>query len=134
MAESTFSPSSGPVTSAYHRRRQHVIALLTSGARPSEIVQQTGYSARTVRHIARQYRTIGIAARVDGRQRTQASRQLLSHADERDLRIALLQPPAEGKCWNGPRVASWIAARTGQRVSRQRGWEYLCRLSLSGAP
>lgn len=110
------------------RRRQHVIVLLDAGACPSEIIKQTGYPARTVRYIAQQYRTIGIAAYIDGRRRTHATRQLLSDQQEHDLRLALREPPAQGKRWSGPLVASWIAARTGQRVSRQRGWEYLCRL------
>lgn len=110
------------------QQRQRVVALLAAGADTREISQQTGCPARTVRYIARQYRTVGLAALVDGRQRTQTARQLLSRAQEEDLRLALLQPPPDGVRWNGPRVASWMSERTGQRVSRQRGWEYLRRL------
>jgi transposase len=105
-----------------------VVALLASGMHPNEVAQQTGCPARTVRYIAQQYRALGLAALLDGRRRTQTARQLLSRAQEDDLRLALQQPPPDGASWNGPRVARWMTERTGQRVSRQRGWEYLRRL------
>lgn len=115
-------------SSAAQQRRQRVVALLARGVPPHAIAQQTGCPARTVRYIARQYRALGLAALVDGRQRTHTARQLLSRAQEDDLRLALQQPPPDGARWNGPRVATWMTERTGQRVSRQRGWEYLRRL------
>lgn len=121
--------SASKTTASKRYRRQHVITLLAAGFSSSDIIQQTGYPARTVRYIAQQYRNIGLAARIDGRHRTHAMRQLLSDEDEHDLRLALREPPPHGKRWSGPLVAGWIAARTGQRVSRQRGWEYLCRLA-----
>jgi transposase len=105
-----------------------VVTLLARGMQPSEVAQQTACPARTVRYIARQYRALGLAALLDGRRRTQGTRQLLSRAQEDDLRLALQQPPSDAARWSGPRVARWMSERTGLRVSRQRGWEYLRRL------
>lgn len=125
--ERRVSPGQGGSPSAA-QQRQRVVALLARGIQPSEVSQQTGCPARTVRYIARQYRVLGLAALLDGRRRTQSVRQLLSRAQEDDLRLALQQPPPDGARWSGPRVARWMSERTGLRVSRQRGWEYLRRL------
>ncbi len=47
-----------------------------------------------------------------------------------DLQQALLwqvrkQPPRDGGLWNGRKVADWMSELLGEKVCRQRGWEYL---------
>ncbi len=48
---------------------------------------------------------------------------------EHELWLALQGPAPDGGIWTGPKVAQWIAAKTGKRIYRQRGWEYLRRLA-----
>jgi transposase len=116
---------------AIERRRWQVIGLLADGAPLAEIVARTGSRPRTIRQIAQRYRECGPAALADGRQRSLGAAPILSEDQQRDLRQALQKPAPDGGVWTGPKVARWIAARTGKRVHRQRGWEYLRRLGGS---
>jgi|tagenome__1003787_1003787.scaffolds.fasta_scaffold20946234_2 transposase len=113
---------------AIERRRWQVIGLLAGGAPMAEIVAATGYRPRTIREIAQRYQECGPVGLMDGRQRSVGADPLLAEEQQRDLRQALQGPAPDGGIWTGPKVARWIAARTGKRVHRQRGWEYLRRL------
>jgi hypothetical protein len=53
---------------------------------------------------------------------------ILSAEAQAELCRALEDIAPDGKEWTGPKVAEWIAAKTGKTVHRQRGWEYLRRL------
>ncbi len=110
---------SAPTT--VERRRWQVIALLAEQTPIAEIVAAS---------------ESGSAGLADGRQRAVGAAPLLSDAQQRELRQALQSPPPDGGAWTGPKVAKWIAARTGRRVHRQRGWEYLRRLGtgVTAAP
>jgi transposase len=125
---------SAPTT--VERRRWQVIALLAEQTPIAEIVAATGYRPRTIRQIAQRYRESGSAGLADGRQRGAGAVPLLSDAQQRELRQALQSLPPDGGAWTGPKVAEWIAARTGRGVHRQRGWEYLRRLGtgVTAAP
>jgi transposase len=62
-----------------------------------------------------------------------SSRALLSARQQAELDQALQSPPADGGLWSGPKVAQWIAKKTGRaHVHPQRGWDYLQRLNYSG--
>jgi transposase len=121
-------------STAIERRRWQVIGLLADGAPLAEIVGTTGYRPRTIRQIAQRYRECGPAGLADGRQRSVGAAPILSEEQQRDLREALQKRAPDGGVWTGPKVARWIAARTGKRVHRQRGWEYLRRLGGSAVP
>ena len=120
-------------STAIERRRWQVIGLLAEGAPLAEIVARTGYRPRTIRQIAQRYRECGPAGLADGWQRSVGAAPILSESQQSDLRQALQSPPPDGGDWTGPKVAWWIAARTGKRVHRQRGWEYLRRLGGTAA-
>jgi transposase len=110
------------------RRRWLVIGLLADGMPLAEIVAATSYRPRTIREIAQRYRQLGAAALTDGRAHSRGAAPLLTEEQQRELRQALQGPAPDGCDWTGPAVARWIAARTGRRVHRQRGWDYLRRL------
>jgi transposase len=131
-ADIALRSASAPTT--VERQRWQVIGLLLDGASVAEIVAATRYSARTIREIAQRYREQGPAALADGRHHSTGAAPLLSKEQQRDLHQALQQPPPDGGAWTGPKVARWIATRTGRRVHRQRGWEYLRRLAGSALP
>jgi transposase len=109
---------------AVERRRWQVILLVMEQTPLADIVAATGYRPRTIRQIAQRYREQGPAALVDQRRRRAGAAPLLTAAQQQELRLALQHPPADGGRWTGPKVAHWIEAKTGQRVHRQRGWEY----------
>ena len=118
-------------SSAIERRRWQVIGMLADGLPLDEIVAATGCRPRTIRQIAQRYRACGPAALADGRQRSRGAAPLLAAEQQRDLGQALQKPAPDGGVWTGPKVARWIAGRTGKRVHRQCGWEYLRRLGGS---
>ena len=111
-----------------------MIGLLADGAPLAEIVAATGCRPRTIRQIAQRYRERGSAGLADGWQRSVGAAPILSEEQQRDLRQALQKRAPDGGVWTGPKVARWIAARTGKRVHRQRGWEYLRRLGGTAVP
>jgi len=115
-------------TAAEHRRWQ-VIGLLADGVSLAEIVAATGYRPRTIREIAQRYQASGAAALVDRRAQSRGAPRLLPPLLEHELWLALQGPAPDGGMWTGPKVAQWIAAKTGKRIFRQRGWEYLRRLA-----
>jgi transposase len=119
---------------AVERRRWQVIGLVADQASLAEIVAATGYRPRTIREIAQRYRVLGAAALVDRRAQSRGAPSLLTLSLQHELWQALQGSPPDGGVWTGPKVARWIAARTGKRVHRQRGWEYLRQLGGSAVP
>jgi transposase len=115
-------------TTADERRRWQVLLLLSAGTPPPEIAAATGYRPRTIRQIAQRYAECGAAALVDGRSHGQGAAPILSPEEQAELGRALQDVAPDGEEWTGPKVAQWIAAKTGKAVHRQRGWEYLRRL------
>lgn len=110
------------------QRREEVIVLLERQVPIREIAASTGYCPRAVSYIAQRYRECGPAALEDRRRCRAGAPQLLTPEQLQELAQALCEPPPGGGVWSGPKVANWIANRTGRRVHRQRGWEYLRRL------
>jgi len=119
---------------AAERRRWQAIGLLADGAPLAEIVAATGYRPRTIREIAQRYQESGAAALADRRAQSRGAPRLLPPLLEHELWLALQGPAPDGGIWTGPKVAQWIAAQTGKRIYRQRGWEYLRRLAGAKLP
>jgi len=114
---------------AAERRRWQLIGLLADGVPLAEIVAATGYRPRTIRELAQRYQVSGAAALADRRVHSPGAPRLLTPFLEHELWQALHGPAPDGGVWTGPKVAQWIAAKTGKRIYRQRGWEYLRRLA-----
>jgi transposase len=111
------------------QRRWQVIVLLEQRATLAEIMAATGYRPRTIREIAQRYRQFGPVALVDQRAHSLGAPPILGAEQQHELRQALQQASPDGGVWTGPKVAQWIAAKTGRHVHRQRGWDYLRRLT-----
>jgi hypothetical protein len=97
----------------------------------TDIVGMTGYRPRSIRQIAQRYIETGAASLVDRRAFAQGAAPLLSAEAQIELRNALQDVPPDGGAWTGGKVARWMAARTGKPIHRQRGLEYLRRLTAS---
>ena len=118
-------------TAPDERRRVRVLLYLAAGVPLTEIVGMTGYRPRSIRQIAQRYITIGADSLVDRRAFAQGAAPILSVEEQIELRSALQGVPPDGGAWTGPKVARWMAAKTGKPVHRQRGLEYLRRLTAS---
>lgn len=121
-------------TAPDQRRRVQVLLYLAAGTPLAEIVAQTGYRPRSIRQLAQRYIEIGADAVVDRRVFAQGAAPLLSAEQQIELRNALRGLPPDGGAWTGGKVARWMAAKTGRPIHRQRGWEYLRRLTTSIRP
>jgi hypothetical protein len=119
---------------ASERRHWQVIGLLADRAPLAEIMAATGYRPRTIREIAQRYHESGAARLADRRSQSQGAPRLLTPFLEHELWQALQGPAPDGGIWSGPKVAQWIADKTGKHVHRQRGWEYLRRLEGTAVP
>jgi transposase len=113
------------------RAHWQVVWLVGQGRSGGETARITGFSRAWVGSIVRRYNSHGPASLGDRRHRNPGAKPLLSEAEAEELRAALEKPPADGGLWTGPKVAAWLATRTGGKVWPQRGWEALRRLGYS---
>jgi len=125
-----YQSSSDPVES----RRWHLLWLVCQRWYLLDAAASVGVSYSYARKVVYAYNKDGVNAIANGRRgRQMASRALLSAAQQSELDQALQAPAADGELWSGPKVAQWIAQKTGrQQVHAQRGWDYLKRLNYSG--
>jgi transposase len=115
-------------------RRWHLLWLVAQRWYLLDAAESVGVSYSYARKVVYAYNRDGVEAIRNGRQgRQMRSRALLSATEQEELDQVLQEPPEEGGIWNGPKVARWIAKKTGrQQVHPQRGWDYLRRLNYSG--
>jgi hypothetical protein len=114
-------------TAPDERRRWQILLYVATGTPLAELVACTGYRPRSIRQIVQRYIEFGGDSLVDRRVFAQGAAPLLSAEEQVELRQALQSAPPGGGAWTGPKVAAWMAAKTGKPVHRQRGWEYLRR-------
>lgn len=114
------------------RSHFHIIWLLACGKGLSECAAATGYSTRWRAKLVQRYNAEGARALGDRRQGNGGQMALLNEAQLAELAEALDGAPPGGGLWSGPKVAAWIAEKTGrEHVHPQRGWDYLRRLGMS---
>lgn len=89
-----------------------------------------GCSAGWVRTLVRRYNSRGPLGLVDGRKKN-GRKPILTAARRRTLEKALADRPVDGGLWNGPKVAVWMSATLGRKVSAVTGWHYLRRLDFT---
>ena len=90
----------------------------------------TGYGAKWVGLVARQYNAVGPPG-VPKRRPQRVGQRLLSPELAAALAQALTGAAPDGGLWTGPQVARWMAERLGRPVRPQRGWEALRRLGYT---
>jgi transposase len=130
--ESLYRKATDPVL------RTHLLMVwrMSVGESLGEVARMVGYSEKWTRQIKRRYDSEGVEGLGDRRHRNPGARQraLLDEEGQAELRAAVLEgPPPGGGMWSGPKVARWIAERTGldKKVHPQRGFEYLKKARMS---
>lgn len=113
------------------RSRLQVVWLLRQGYSEGEVARVMGYSERWVAELVRRYNRDGVQGLADRRHGNAGAKPLLGGAQQAALAEALQGAPPQGGLWSGPKVAAWIAARTGRKVHPQRGWDYLIKLGFT---
>ena len=113
------------------RGQWQIIWLLAQNRKVTEVCEVTGYSPGWIRELARRYNRIGPSGLGDKRHQAKGKAPLLSPQLQAELVQAVQQPHPDGGLWNGPKVTAWITQKTGLKVRRQRGWEYLSKLGFT---
>jgi transposase len=117
-------------TEPVERDRWQMLWLLARGYQAKQIAAVTGYCAKWVGLVARQYNAVGPVG-VPKRRPERVGQRLLSPSLEAALRTALGEAAPDGGLWTAPKVAQWMAQRLGRSVAPQRGWEALRRLGYT---
>lgn len=115
-------------------RRWHLLRLIATRHTIKEAVREVGLAYEYAKRIVRRYNADGPDALRNRSREKQPPppRRLLSADQQEELRVALEGTAPDGGMWSGPKVAHWIAQRTGRAsVAPQRGWDYLQRLGHS---
>lgn len=131
--ETRYRTVSEPVES----RRWHLLWLISKGWKIKQAALAIGYNYDYAKSIVSTYNHQGPAAMGNQRKapRPRGKPALLNPQQLVELREALNHPPPDGGEWSGPKVAQWIAQKTGrQRVWPQRGWDYLKRCRNPSPP
>ena len=111
-------------------RRWHLLFLIARDWSIKQAAEIVGLSYDYAKEIVGRYNKQGPTSlkNRNKNRRPPPSKALLNPAQQEELSQALQGPAPDGGQWSGPKVARWIAEKTGRdRVWPQRGWEYLKR-------
>ncbi len=115
-------------------RRWHLLQLVASGWTIKQSADVVGLNYDYAKEIIRRYNIEGPSS-IKNRSRERqppVAKSLLTSMQQQELKQALQGPAPDGGDWSGPKVAEWIAQKTGrQHVWPQRGWDYLKRLGVN---
>lgn len=114
-------------------RRWHLLYLIAQDWTIKQAAQVVDLNYDYAKQIVRRYNHEGPDSAINrSKTRRTSSRSLLTPEQQAELALALQRPAPDGGRWSGPKVAEWIAKKTGRkRVWPQRGWDYLRRLENS---
>lgn len=117
-------------------RRWQLIHLVAQDWTIKQAAQAVDLNYDYAKEIIRRYNQKGPDAIGNrNRQRHLSPRSLLTTEQQKELQLALQSIAPDGEAWTGPKVAKWIAEKTGRsHVWPQRGWDYLRRLKNGDAP
>jgi transposase len=112
-------------------RRWHLLHLVAQSWTIKQAAEVVGLNYDYAKQIVQRYNKEGPESVVNqSKKRRDSARALLTPELQAELARALQHPAPDGGAWSGPKVANWIAQKTGQkRVWPQRGWDYLQRLA-----
>lgn len=105
----------------------HAIWLLGGKKNPliaEQVADVIGRSPDWVRKLARRYNKEGAKGLIDKRKQN-GNTKILKGKEQKRLKMALTERPADGGLWTGPKVAHWMSEKLGRTVSAVTGWHYL---------
>ena len=119
-------------TEARLRTHYQVIYLKSQGQSVPQIAETVGYCQNWVRSLIHRYNEHGEVGLFDRRADNPGRLPLLDAAQQAELEQRLAERHEDGGLWNGPKVARWMAQKTGREaVYAQQGWAYLRRLGFT---
>lgn len=112
--------------------RWRALYLISGGELANHAARRVGRSSGWVTALARRYNERGVKAVPDARGEVAPGRRpRLDVEAAQALDLALRSEPADGGLWTAPKVARWIAERTGTSVNQSTAWRVMRRLGFT---
>jgi transposase len=112
--------------------RWRALYLISGGELANHAARRVGRSSGWVSDLARRYNERGAGAVPDARGNVAPGRRPRLNAEAaRALDAALRATPADGGLWTAPKVAAWIAERTGAPIDASTAWRAMRRLGFT---
>jgi transposase len=112
--------------------RWRALYLISGGELANHAARRVGRSSGWVSDLTRRYNERGAGAVPDARGDVAPGRRPRLDAEAaRALDAALRAQPADGGLWTAPKVAAWIAQRTGAAVDASTAWRAMRRLGFT---
>jgi transposase len=112
--------------------RWRALYLISHGELANHAARRVGRSSGWITALARRYNERGVEAVPDARGAVAPGRRpRLDEAAAQALDLALRAEPADGGLWTAPKVARWIAERTGTGVNHSTAWRVMRRLGFT---
>lgn len=112
--------------------RWRALYLISQGELANHAARRVGRSSGWITELARRYNERGPEAVPDARGAVAAGRRpRLDKEAARALDLALRAAPTDGGLWTAPKVARWIAERTGAQVNHSTAWRVMRRLGFT---
>ena len=117
---------------AQEKTRWRALYLISKGVIAAQAARRVGRTSGWVTQLVSRYNRQGPDAIPRQGGRGDVGRPpKLSAPLAKELDKALRSRPPDGGLWTGPKVAAWIAEKSGQGVHHSTGWRALKRLGFS---
>jgi transposase len=112
--------------------RWRALHLISQGEFANHAARRVGRSSGWITELARRYNERGAQAVPDARGEVAPGRRpCLDKQAAQALDLALRAEPTDGGLWTAPKVALWIAERTGTSVNQSTAWRVMRRLGFT---
>jgi transposase len=117
---------------AQEKTRWRALYLISTGVMASEAARRVGRTSGWITQLASRYNHHGADSIPHQRgEKPVGRRPKLSASLATELDTALRARAPDGGFWTGPKVAAWIANKSGHKVHHSTGWRALKRLGFS---
>ena len=111
--------------------RWHALYLISKGAVAADAARRVGRASSWITSLARRFNREGAAALARKRSTKPSHRAKVDQKLGKELDTALRSDAPDGGLWTAPKVAAWIADKSGQEVHHTTAWRAMRRLGFS---
>jgi transposase len=117
---------------AQEKGRWRALLLISTGIVAAEAARRVGRSSSWVTKLVTRYNRDGAdAVKRQSSERKHGPRPRVDAALANQLDQALRSSAPDGGLWTGPKVAAWIAEKSGREVHHTTAWRAMHRLGFS---